>query len=174
LPGNNSCLASCKNDIIHELVFRLNAYFVPDYYQNPAMIKREKLFEQFPPVSKKEWLDKISADLKGADLKSKLVWKTGEGFGVMPFYMQEDTENLKYINSLPGEFPYLRGNKTDNNTWKIRQDITVKDYSEANRKAVEILMKGVDSLGFIIDDPESLDEKNFDSLLKYIYPELYK
>jgi len=135
------------------------------------MIKRKKLFEQFPPVSKKEWLDKISADLKEADFNSKLVWKTGEGFEVMPFYMQEDTENLKYIDSLPGEFPYLRGNKTGNNAWKIRQDITVKDYSEANRKAVEILMKGVDSLGFIIDDPESLNEKNFDSLLRYIYPE---
>jgi len=135
------------------------------------MKKREKLFEQFSPVSKKEWLDKISTELKRDDFKSKLVWKTDEGFGVMPFYMQEDTENLKYINSLPGEFPYLRGNKTDNNTWKIRQNITVRDYSEANRKAVEILMKGVDSLGFIIDDPELLGEKNFDSLLKYIYPE---
>ncbi len=135
------------------------------------MIKREKLFEQFPPVSKKEWLDKISADLKGADFKSKSVWKTGEGFEVMPFYMQEDNENFKYIESLPGEYPYLRGNKTGNNAWKIRQDITVKDYLEANRKTVEILMKGVDSLGFIIDDPESLNEKNSDSLLKYIYPE---
>jgi len=135
------------------------------------MIKREKLFEQFPPVSKKEWLDKISADLKGADFKSKPVWKTGEGFEVMPFYMQEDNENFKYIESLPGEYPYLRGNKTGNNAWKIRQDITVKDYLEANRKTVEILMKGVDSLGFIIDDPESLNEKNSDSLLKYIYPE---
>jgi len=171
LRGNNPYLPYCKNDKIHELSFRLNTYFVPDYYQNTGMIKREKLFEQFPPVSKKEWLDKISADLKGADFKSKSVWKTGEGFEVMPFYMQEDNENFKYIESLPGEYPYLRGNKTGNNAWKIRQDITVKDYLEANRKTVEILMKGVDSLGFIIDDPESLNEKNSDSLLKYIYPE---
>ena len=44
------------------------------------MSKQEKLFEQFPPVSTKEWMDKIITDLKGADFNKKLVWKTDEGF----------------------------------------------------------------------------------------------
>ncbi len=30
-------------------------------------------------------------------------------------------------------------------------------------------MKGIDSLGFIITDPESIDEKNFDLLLERIF-----
>jgi methylmalonyl-CoA mutase len=39
------------------------------------MNKREKLFEQFPPVSRSEWMEKIKNDLKGADFNKTLVWK---------------------------------------------------------------------------------------------------
>lgn len=136
------------------------------------MAKKEKLFDQFPPVTTKEWLDKIHADLKGADFNKMLVWKTNEGFEVKPFYRMEDIENLMYINALPGEFPYIRGTKIKNNNWYVRQNIEVSDYSEANRKALTILMKGVDSLGFIITDPESVSEKNFRNLLKDIHIEI--
>ncbi len=134
-------------------------------------MKEEKLFEQFPPVTHKEWMDKIHADLKGADFNSKMVWKTTEGYEVMPFYQAEDVEKLMYINSLPGEFPYLRGTKIRNNNWRIRQNIEVKDYSLANRKALDVLMKGVDSLGFKISDPESVSEENFKILLSDIHLE---
>ena len=133
------------------------------------MVRKEKLFDKFPPVSTKEWLDKLNSDLKGADFNEKLVWKTNDGFDVKPFYRMEDLENLRYINTLPGEFPYIRGTKTRNNNWLIRQNIDVTNYSEANRKALTILMKGIDSLGFIISDPESINEKNFDLLLERIF-----
>ena len=66
-----------------------------------------------------------------------------------------------YINTLPGEFPYIRGTKTKNNNWLVRQNIDVTNYSEANRKALNILMKGIDSLGFIIADPESINKHKF-------------
>ena len=135
------------------------------------MSKKEKLFEQFPPVSREEWMEKIKTDLKGADFNKKLVWKFSEGIEIMPFYMKEDIENLKYIGSVPGQFPYIRGNKTDNNKWRIRQNITVTDYYDSNKKALEILSKGVDSLGFIISDPESVTGENIDTLLKDIVPE---
>lgn len=72
---------------------------------------REKLFSDFPEVTTQEWMDRIQTDLKGADYEKKLVWKTNEGFNVRPFYRREDLEELKTIDSLPGEFPYLRGNK---------------------------------------------------------------
>ena len=133
------------------------------------MEQKERLFDQFPPISTKDWMDKITTDLKGADFNKKLVWKTNAGFDVMPFYRKEDVENLAYINTKPGSFPYLRGTKTENNDWLIRQNIEVTNYSEANRKALTILMKGIDSLGFIISDPESINEKNFDLLLERIF-----
>lgn len=129
------------------------------------MENKRNLFNQFPPVTTKEWMDKINSDLKGADFYKKLVWKTNEGFDVNPFYRAEDIENLMYINTLPGEFPYIRGTKIKNNNWFVRQNIEVSDYSLANRKALTVLLKGVDSLGFIITDPESVTEKNFEILL---------
>src|SRR5450759_867118 len=135
------------------------------------MVQKEKLFDQFPPVSTKEWMDKINTDLKGSDFNKKLVWRTNEGFDVKPFYRSEDIENLMYINTLPDEFPYVRGTKIKDNNWLVRQNIEVTDYSEANRKALTILMKGVDSLGFIITDPESVNESNFKTLLKDIHIE---
>jgi len=59
-----------------------------------VMVTEEKLFDQFPPVTTKEWMYKINTDLKGADFNKKLVWKTDEGFEVNPFYRMEDIENL--------------------------------------------------------------------------------
>lgn len=137
--------------------------------KNLEMSKQEKLFEHFPPVSTKEWMDKINSDLKGADFSKKLVWKTNEGFEVKPFYRSEDTDGLPYISVLPGDFPYIRGTSNNGNSWLIRQNIDVEDYKLANKKALDILMKGVDSLGFVIKDPESITEKNIETLLKGIH-----
>lgn len=109
---------------------------------------KEKLFSEFPPVSTQQWMDRITADLKGADFEKKLVWKTNEGFQVKPFYRAEDLEGIKITDSLPGEFPFVRGTKTDNN-WLVSQNIEVTDPKNANEKALDILNKGIDSLCFI-------------------------
>ena len=111
---------------------------------------KEKLFSDFPAVTTQEWMDKIMVDLKGADYEKKLVWKTNEGFKVKPFYRREDLEGLKTTEGLPGQYPYIRGNKKDDNTWFVRQDIRVDNPAEANAKALDLLNKGIDSLGFHI------------------------
>ena len=109
---------------------------------------KEKLFSDFSPISTEKWMDKVTADLKGADFEKKLVWKTNEGFKVKPFYRMEDLEGLKTTDALPGEFPYLRGTKKDSNAWMVRQEIRVESPEAANAKALDILNKGVDSLSF--------------------------
>ena len=109
---------------------------------------KEKLFTEFTAPTAQEWLDKIQVDLKGADFNKKLVWRTNEGFNVQPFYRREDVLKLKTPDALPGEFPFVRGNKKDNNEWYVRQNIKVTDAKEANAKALDVLNKGVDSLGF--------------------------
>ena len=115
---------------------------------------KEKLFSDFSPVSTEQWMEKVTADLKGADFEKKLVWRTNEGFKVKPFYRKEDLEGLKTTDALPGEFPYLRGNKKDNNEWLVRQEIRVDDVKEANAKALDILNKGIDSLSFHVKAKE--------------------
>lgn len=131
---------------------------------------KEKLFSDFSPVSTEQWMEKVIADLKGADYEKKLVWKTNEGFKVKPFYRMEDLEGLKTTDALPGEFPYLRGTKKDNNEWLVRQEIRVESPQEANAKALDILNKGIDSLSFHVKAKE-LSAAYIETLLKDICAE---
>jgi methylmalonyl-CoA mutase len=107
----------------------------------------KKLFSEFPEVSTQQWEEKIIADLKGKDYEKALVWKTNEGISVRPYYRAEHIKGLDYLMNVPGVFPFVRGNTTTN-SWLIRQDIVVTDLREANKKALEVLGKGVNSLGF--------------------------
>ncbi|MGM9869749.1 MAG: methylmalonyl-CoA mutase family protein [Sodaliphilus sp.] len=128
--------------------------------------KREKLFDMFSPVSPEEWRAKAEVDLKGADFDKKMVWRTDEGFNVQPLYRGSDIKDFKTIDSLPGEFPYVRGTRT-NNDWQARQEIDAADVKEANAKALDVLNKGITSLGFRLHD-----DFNLDVLLDGIYTDI--
>lgn len=128
---------------------------------------KQPLFQEFPPISTEEWMERITADLKGADFERRLVWRTDEGFNVQPFYREEDLSEIKYLNTLPGEFPFVRGTKVDNQ-WLVRQDISVTDVAKANEKAKEIISKGVTSVGFVFEDKSLINKENIAILLKGI------
>ena len=132
------------------------------------MANKEKLFSEFQAPTTQEWLDKIEVDLKGADFQKRLVWRTNEGFNVQPFYRREDLKDLKTPDSLPGEFPFVRGNKKDSNAWYVRQNIVVDDVKAANTKALDILNKGIDSLGFKLPG-KMVSKENVEALLDGIY-----
>ncbi|MBI9032909.1 MAG: methylmalonyl-CoA mutase small subunit [Bacteroidales bacterium] len=132
--------------------------------------KDSKLFQEFPPISTETWEEKILADLKGANYEKKLVWRTMEGFKVRPYYRAEDLRNLDHLNVNPGEYPFVRGNKKEN-SWLVRQDIKVKQIKEANAKALEILNKGVDSLGFIFTPEYEPTVQDIEELLEGVYAE---
>lgn len=106
-----------------------------------------RLFAEFPPVPRQAWEEKIVADLKGADYKKKLVWKTEEGFDVRPCYTAEDLAGLEYLQSLPGAAPFVRGVRRDNNDWQIRQDIPSSNLQESNRAALDAVVKGAAAVG---------------------------
>lgn len=131
---------------------------------------KEKLFSEFQAPTTQEWLDKIQVDLKGADFQKRMVWKTNEGFDVQPFYRREDLADLKAVNSLPGEFPFVRGNKKDNNLWFVRQEINVECPKAANEKALDILNKGVDSIGFKVPG-RNISKEFIAALLNGIMPQ---
>ncbi|MCM1079415.1 MAG: methylmalonyl-CoA mutase small subunit [Bacteroidales bacterium] len=130
--------------------------------------KNEKLFGEFVAPTSQEWLDKIQVDLKGADFSKRLVWKTNEGFNVQPFYRKEDVEKLQTPDAMPGEFPFVRGNKKLDNEWYVRQNIVAGSAAEANKKALDVLDKGVDSLGFHICGSE-LSRGYVETLLEGIH-----
>ncbi len=124
------------------------------------------LLADFPAIATEQWMEKVTADLKGADFNKKLVWKTNEGFNVLPFYRAEDIENLKTTEVVPGTFPFVRGTKATNN-WYVRQDIVVTDAKQANDKALDVLCKGATSLGFKIEE-ENLNQDFVATLLNGI------
>ncbi len=127
----------------------------------------EKLFTEFPAVPTEKWEEVITADLKGADYERKLVWRTGEGFNVRPYYRAENLEGIQFLGSQAGEFPYVRGTRC-HNRWRIHQSIEVADVAEANAEALKLLNAGVDSLGFEIASEEFTAEQ-LDQLLREIH-----
>ena len=131
-----------------------------------ANTKSEKLFTEFPPVPTEKWEEVITADLKGADYERKLVWKTGEGFNVRPYYRAENLEGIKFLGSQAGEFPYVRGTHA-HNRWRVHQTVSVVCPKEANAEALKILNAGVDSLGFCITSAD-FSAADLDMLLKDI------
>ena len=109
-------------------------------------MEKERLFSEFSPVSTENWKNKIVEDLKGADYDKKMIWRTGEGFNVNPFYRKEDLPEGCTV-AAPGEFPYTRGN-SGCNSWLIRQSIDVPTAEEANAKAKKMIGDGVTSVLF--------------------------
>lgn len=128
--------------------------------------KKETLFGTFPPVATSEWEARITDDLKGADYQKKLVWKTPDGIAVNPYYRSEDLAGIGSINSLPGEYPYVRGNNKYSNDWEIRQDIDTDDETEANTLAIDAIKRGATGIGLVAESIET--ENDVTSLLKNI------
>ena len=106
----------------------------------------EHLFEEFNPVSSKQWKQLIQYELKGADYNDTLVWESPEGIKVKPFY-HYDEDIVKFdIN-------------TTNNAFTILQNIFVHDVKKSNERAFDTLNRGADSIRFTIEnDTVSVDD----------------
>ncbi|MFA6128678.1 MAG: methylmalonyl-CoA mutase family protein [Bacteroidales bacterium] len=120
--------------------------------------KNRKLFTGFPPISTQEWEQVILKDLKGGDYIKKLIWKSPEGIPVRPYYRAEDLDKLNNSDFNPMEFGFIREVSGRANAWLIRQDIEVTDFDQAKEKARYMLSRGVESIGFKIEEPQTVEE----------------
>lgn len=117
--------------------------------QEKAQVSKERLFEDFPPVSDEQWRSVVEKDLKGADYEKRLVWHPHPGLTVQPYYRSQDLESLGYLKSqAPGVFPYVRGKKTKDNRWLICQAITRQTPAETNSAAMKALGAGAEAVCF--------------------------
>lgn len=132
------------------------------------MEEKKKLFEEFPPVTTEQWEAVIEKDLKGADYNKKLVWKTAEGFQVRPYYRAEDLQHITWMGVMPNQFPFVRGNRSQENNWFIRQDIIVKNVAEANKQALDAISRGCNSIGFKLENNKIYDAIEISTLLNGI------
>ncbi|MEO8254297.1 MAG: methylmalonyl-CoA mutase subunit beta [Flavobacterium sp.] len=101
------------------------------------------LFEDFDPISSKQWKQKIQFELDGADYNENLVWNSPEDIKVKPFYHRDDFGKITTATTKASEF-------------KICQNIFVFDVEKSVERALDSLKRGAESLRFTIEN-EAID-----------------
>jgi methylmalonyl-CoA mutase len=106
------------------------------------MLNIQELFE-IPGYE--HWIERIQKDMSADDFERLSKFDPIEELKINSY---THSSMLGDLSQLPGNFPYTRGfNKTDN-VWKVGAYIEVSDERSANKKALELLMKGCDLLLF--------------------------
>lgn len=109
------------------------------------MDTHKKIFSEFTPVTKQQWIEKVNADLKGEDFNRKLVWKTLNNIDFQPFYNENDT--LDFLTNT-GENAQALVNY---------RNIEVLSAESGNNLALKAINEGVTGLLFNIKHTISVD-----------------
>jgi methylmalonyl-CoA mutase len=102
-------------------------------------VVNKQLFQDFEPVSSKQWKQQIQYELKGADYNETLVWESPEGIKVKPFYHRDESDASLAI-------------VTPKNAFSIVQKIFVHDVKMSNQRALDALQRGAESIHFTIEN----------------------
>jgi len=97
------------------------------------------LFDDFSPISSKQWKQKVQFELDGADYNQTVIWNSPEDIQVKPFYHTD-------------EFTKAATVKTQVSNFKICQNIFVYDIDKSIQRAINTLERGAESLRFTIED----------------------
>src|SRR3970040_1235535 len=97
------------------------------------------LFDDFNPVSSKQWKQKIQFELNGADYNETLVWNSPEAIQVKPFYHKDEYAGISPIHTKASEF-------------RICQNIFVHDLEKSILRATDSINRGAESIRFTIED----------------------
>lgn len=120
-------------------------------------------FNDFPSVDEKTWIEKIEKDLKGKDINETLHFNSEIEEINYKAYSHKD--RAKKIVETPGDGSYLRGGSFKNNDWRNNTNISFSSAKEMNQRALDLLMKGTDSLTFEL---KSFTSEECETLVKGI------
>ncbi len=121
----------------------------------------QKLFENFPQISKETWLNQVSKDLKGKNFDETLVWHSLEGFDINPYYAEEDLQNLPITAIQEAQKSKV------STSWQNRQLIKYTSSKVTNSLIISALEKGANAV--IIDfGGVDISEKDIIRLLNNI------
>ncbi|MEN2413914.1 methylmalonyl-CoA mutase subunit beta [Flavobacterium mesophilum] len=103
------------------------------------------LFDDFNPISSKQWKQKIQFELDGADYNGTVIWNSPEDIQVKPFYHIDEFTKSASVETHASDF-------------KICQNIFVHDIEKSIKRANNTLERGAESLRFTIQN-ENIDIK---------------
>ncbi|MDP3313630.1 methylmalonyl-CoA mutase family protein [Lutibacter sp.] len=106
--------------------------------------KNKSLFSEFSPVTKQEWMEKVTIDLKGDDFNRKLVWKNLSKIDIQPFYNVEDC------------IAYLKNTGENSQSLINYRNINVTDAENGNKLGLKAIEEGINGLIFEIKENVSV------------------
>jgi len=109
------------------------------------------LFEDFNPISSKQWKQKIQFELDGAEYNETVIWNSPEDIQVKPFYHSD-------------EFSVAANVKTEASNFKICQNIFVYDIDKSIQRALNTIERGAESLRFTIENEKTDIQKLLENL----------
>ncbi|MEG2101083.1 MAG: methylmalonyl-CoA mutase subunit beta [Flavobacterium sp.] len=109
------------------------------------------LFNDFNPISSKQWKQKIQFELDGADYNETMIWNSPEDIQVKPFYHRD-------------EFAKAASVKTQASNFQICQNIFVHDIEKSIKRAIDTIERGAESLRFSIQNENTDIQKLLENL----------
>lgn len=106
--------------------------------------KNKQLFSEFPPVSTEQWMERVTADLKGADFDKKLVWKNLSGIKINPCYNAEDT------------ITQLKNTGENSQSLVNYRNIVVSNAESGNKLAIKAVEEGMNGIIFQLKENVSV------------------
>jgi len=100
-----------------------------------------------------QWRVLAGKELGGRDPDS-LIWQTPEGIAVKPLYTRRDLDPLEFDDTIPGQFPFLRGVRATmyaGRSWTIRQYAGFSTAEESNAFYRQALAEGQKGLSVAFD-----------------------
>jgi methylmalonyl-CoA mutase len=100
-----------------------------------------------------DWQNLASKEIQGQNLES-LNTQSLEGISIKPLYSKEDTQHLKFTNTMPGLSPFVRGAKATMYTkkpWTIRQYAGFSTAEDSNAFYRKILATGGQGVSVAFD-----------------------
>ncbi len=109
------------------------------------------LFDDFSPISSKQWKQKIQFELDGADYNQTVIWNSPEDIQVKPFYHSDEFTKAANVSTQASDF-------------KICQNIFVFDVEKSIERALNTLERGAESLRFTIHNDKIDVQKLLENL----------
>jgi methylmalonyl-CoA mutase len=109
------------------------------------------LFDDFNPISSKQWKQKIQFELDGADYNETVIWSSPEDIQVKPFYHSDEFSKAAVV-------------KTEASNFKICQNIFVHDIEKSIQRAINTIERGAESLRFTIENEKTDVQKLLENL----------